>query len=167
MIGQHRVGFDWDDIHWLQSFPWIPPMAEGKPCEGSPSQPSLHWLSLYRSLMWAMVRIATQRGVFMIANLAETIERLTVEVGLWIYFIGFIVAAVSSMLIVSLDVVLTAESVFNIPPGAEQENRKSLKIQQQTDILFPWRHSQRNIQMLWWWSLLPLLWKQFHLMHLQ
>lgn len=54
------------------------------------------------------------KGEFTIASLAGIIERLTGDVGLWIFGIGFIAAAISSMLTVPLGAALTAESVFTI-----------------------------------------------------
>ena len=58
--------------------------------------------------------IELQKGLFTIANLANTVENLAGRVGLWIFCIGFIAAALSSMLVCPLGSVMTCESVFNI-----------------------------------------------------
>lgn len=60
-------------------------------------------------------------GVFTIANLSETVEKLTGRAGLWIFGLGFIAAAVSSMIVSPLGSVMTCESVFNIY-GAENND---------------------------------------------
>ena len=54
-------------------------------------------------------------GTFAISDLSGIIERLTGRAGLWVFGLGFIAAALSSMLTVPLGAVMTAESVFTIP----------------------------------------------------
>lgn len=62
------------------------------------------------------------KGVFTIASLAGIIEAQTGKAGLWVFGIGFIAAALSSMLTVPLGAALTAESVFSIPPSDSYDN---------------------------------------------
>jgi len=62
------------------------------------------------------------KGQFTIASLSGIIERLTGAAGLWVFGIGFIAAALSSMLTVPLGAVMTAESVFSIPPDQHAES---------------------------------------------
>lgn len=52
--------------------------------------------------------------VFTIASLGVTVEQLTGRLGLWIFGLGFIAAALSSMIVAPLGSVMTCESVFNI-----------------------------------------------------
>lgn len=61
------------------------------------------------------------KGVFTIANLSETVEKLTGTAGLWIFGLGFIAAAVSSMIVSPLGSVMTCESVFNIYGGENND----------------------------------------------
>ena len=60
-------------------------------------------------------------GVFTIASLSETVEKLTGAAGLWIFGLGFIAAAVSSMIVSPLGSVMTCESVFNIYGGENND----------------------------------------------
>jgi len=55
------------------------------------------------------------KGSFAISDLSGIIEHLTGKVGLWVFGLGFIAAALSSMLTVPLGAMMTAESVFTIP----------------------------------------------------
>jgi len=54
------------------------------------------------------------KGVFTIASLAGLIQQITGKVGLWVFGIGFIAAALSSMLAVPLGAVITADNLFTI-----------------------------------------------------
>lgn len=58
-------------------------------------------------------------GNFTIENLAGLIRETVGEVGLWIFSLGFIAAALSSMLTVPLGAALTADSMFTIKKSAE------------------------------------------------
>eukprot|EP00095_Tigriopus_kingsejongensis_P000562 maker-scaffold776_size99073-snap-gene-0.18 protein:Tk00562 transcript:maker-scaffold776_size99073-snap-gene-0.18-mRNA-1 annotation:"hypothetical protein AURANDRAFT_62184" len=58
-------------------------------------------------------------GNFTIDNLAELIEETVGLVGLWIFALGFIAAALSSMLTVPLGAAITADSLFTIKRDTE------------------------------------------------
>ena len=60
------------------------------------------------------------KGVFTIENLTGIIDRQTGDAGLWVFGIGFIAAALSSMLPVPLAAILTAETVFSISADSDQ-----------------------------------------------
>ena len=60
-------------------------------------------------------------GVFTIASLSDTVEKLTGRVGLWIFGLGFIAAALSSMIVAPLGSVMTCKSVFNIYGGINND----------------------------------------------
>ena len=59
----------------------------------------------------------TSKGVFTMQNLAQLIVQHTGQLGIWTFGIGFIGAALSSMLTIPLGAALTAESVFTINQG--------------------------------------------------
>jgi len=63
-------------------------------------------------------------GQFTIENLSDTIERLTGRAGLWIFGLGFIAAALSSMLVSPLGSVLTCDSVFSIKASENDGDHK-------------------------------------------
>ena len=56
----------------------------------------------------------TKGGEFTVESLVGIITRLSGEIGIWVFGIGFIAAALSSMLTVPLGAALTAESVLTI-----------------------------------------------------
>ena len=56
----------------------------------------------------------SSKGVFTIDSLADIIHRISGENGIWIFGIGFIAAALSSMLTVPLAAAITAESTLTI-----------------------------------------------------
>lgn len=62
----------------------------------------------------------TRNGAFTIESLVEIIKRLTGETGTWVFGLGFIAAALSSMLTVPLGAALTANSILTI----NKENNK-------------------------------------------
>jgi len=64
-------------------------------------------------------------GKFTIASLAGLIEEHTGKFGIWMYGIGFIAAAFSSMLVVPLASAVTAESVFTIRSTEEKPHQKN------------------------------------------
>ena len=101
-------------------------MAEGKSLKSAQRGIAFStFMALIVSVLILIVGDGTHyksKGVFTIANLAEIIEKLTGKAGLWVFGIGFIAAALSSMLTVPLGAALTAESVFSIPSGAEEHN---------------------------------------------
>ena len=101
-------------------------MAEGKTLKSAQRGIAFStFMALIVSILILIVGDGTHqksKGVFTIANLAEIIEKLTGKAGLWVFGIGFIAAALSSMLTVPLGAALTAESVFSIPPSTEQPN---------------------------------------------
>ncbi|XP_066912869.1 divalent metal cation transporter MntH-like [Clytia hemisphaerica] len=68
-----------------------------------------------------------QKGLFTIANLSGTVENLTGGAGLWIFCLGFIAAALSSMLVCPLGSVMTCESVFNIYAENDEQSAMEYK----------------------------------------
>ena len=112
-------------------------MAEGKTLKSAQRGIAFStFMALIVSVLILIVGDGTyhkSKGVFTIANLAEIIEKLTGKAGLWVFGIGFIAAALSSMLTVPLGAALTAESVFSIPPSTEQPNE--LRYTRQGDSL--------------------------------
>lgn len=54
------------------------------------------------------------KGVFTIATLADIIQRLSGKIGTWVFGIGFIAAALSSMLTIPLGAAMTADSILTI-----------------------------------------------------
>ncbi|XP_040573501.1 divalent metal cation transporter MntH [Lepeophtheirus salmonis] len=60
---------------------------------------------------------------FSVANLAHLIAKTVGQVGLWVFGLGFIAAALSSMLTVPLGAAITADSVFSSIEGEDLDFR--------------------------------------------
>ena len=103
-------------------------MAEGKTLKSAQRGIAFSTVTgLIVSVLILIVGDGTYRhskGVFTMTDLAGIIERIAGKAGIWIYAIGFIGAAFTSMLTTPLGVVITAESVFNIPPGDIEQKKK-------------------------------------------
>jgi len=94
-------------------------MARGKTLSGA--QRGIGFSTLMTFLVSVLILIVgsgthneAANGTFDMHQLAQLINHLTGPAGIWTFGLGFIAAALSSMLTIPLGASLTAESVFNI-----------------------------------------------------
>ena len=116
-------------------------MARGKTLHGAQRGIAFStFLAFVVSLLILIVGDGTHKsskGVFTIDSLADIIHRITGETGIWIFGIGFIAAALSSMLTNPLGAALTAESILSINRSEWEQKVEKLGNCTYDDETFP------------------------------